>query len=70
MADLAAQLHSPGIRVFGDRINAGGTRAATQGWIVESLNMLIEKVNHLGVTSVWKTHGDFSSRIARATDSV
>jgi sugar phosphate isomerase/epimerase len=61
MADLAAQLHSPGIRVFGDRINAGGTRAATQGWIVESLSTLMEKTKHSGV-GVWlETHGDFSS---------
>jgi len=62
MAELAAQLGSPGIRVFGDRIDPTSTRVATEGWIVDSLNTLIEKVNHLGV-GVWlETHGDFSSQ--------
>jgi sugar phosphate isomerase/epimerase len=61
MAELAAELHSPGIRVFGDRIDPTSTRAATQGWIVDSLKTLIEKTKHSGV-GVWlETHGDFSS---------
>jgi sugar phosphate isomerase/epimerase len=61
MAELAAELHSPGIRVFGDRIDPTSTRSATLGWIVNSLNILIEKTRHSGV-SVWlETHGDFSS---------
>jgi sugar phosphate isomerase/epimerase len=61
MAELAAELHSPGIRVFGDRIDSASTRAATQGWLIDSLNTLIENVKHSGV-GVWlETHGDFSS---------
>ena len=61
MAELAAELHSPGIRVFGDRIDSVSTRAATQGWLVDSLNTLIENIKKSGV-SVWlETHGDFSS---------
>jgi sugar phosphate isomerase/epimerase len=61
MAELAAELHSPGIRVFGDRINSVSTRAATQGWLVDSLNTLLENTKQSGV-SVWlETHGDFSS---------
>ena len=61
MAELAAELGSPGIRVFGDRIDSASTRADTEGWIADSLNTLAEKVNHLDV-GVWlETHGDFSS---------
>jgi sugar phosphate isomerase/epimerase len=61
MADLARQLNSPGIRVFGDRIDPGGTRAATQGRIAESLRSLIENTKHSGVEVWLETHGDFSS---------
>jgi sugar phosphate isomerase/epimerase len=61
MAELAAELHSPGVRVFGDRIDSASTRDATQGWLVDSLNTLIEKTKHLPA-GVWlETHGDFSS---------
>lgn len=61
MAELAAELDSPGIRVFGDRIDSAATREATQGWIIDSLNVLIDKTQHSGV-SVWlESHGDFSS---------
>lgn len=63
MAELAAELHSPGIRVFGDRIDSASTRAATQGWLIDSLNTLIENTKHSGV-GVWlETHGDFSSAL-------
>jgi len=61
MAELAGELHSPGIRVFGDRIDSASTREATQGWLIDSLNTLIANVKNSGV-GVWlETHGDFSS---------
>ena len=61
MAELAAELDSPGIRVFGDRIDSVSTRAATEGWLADSLNTLLENTKQSGV-SVWlETHGDFSS---------
>lgn len=61
MAGLAAELDSPGIRVFGDRIDPTSTRAVTEGWLIDSLDKLIENTKHSGV-GVWlETHGDFSS---------
>jgi len=61
MAELAAELHSPGIRVFGDHIDSAATREATQGWLVDSFNTLIENTKNSGV-GVWlESHGDFSS---------
>jgi sugar phosphate isomerase/epimerase len=61
MAELAGELHSPGIRVFGDRIDPTSTRAATQDWIIDSLNTLIENTKPSGVGIWLETHGDFSS---------
>ena len=63
MAELAAALGSPGIRVFGDRIDPSVTREATQSWIAHSLNTLIEKTKHFGVGIWLETHGDFSSAL-------
>ncbi len=37
MADLAAELGAPGLRVFGDTIRPGADRASTQSWIAESI---------------------------------
>lgn len=61
MTDLAAALHSPGIRVFGDRTQAGATRAATIGWIAEGLRALAEIARPKGVEVWLETHGDFAS---------
>jgi sugar phosphate isomerase/epimerase len=61
MAELAAELHAPGIRVFGDRIQPDQQRAATQNWIAESLNTLRDKIALTGVAVWLETHGDFSS---------
>ena len=60
MAELAAQLGAPGIRVFGDRIQPGVGREATRGWIREAISRLSEKVSALGVEVWLETHGDFS----------
>src|SRR5262249_23474512 len=44
MAELAAAFDAPGIRVFGDRIQSGNTREATRAWIVDSMNVLTERI--------------------------
>lgn len=61
MAELAAQLKAPGIRVFGDRIQPGVSREATKKLIVDSLNVLSEKIKSSGVEVWLETHGDFCS---------
>jgi sugar phosphate isomerase/epimerase len=61
IAELAAELQAPGIRVFGDRIQPGQDREATRNWIAESLNTLRDKIAPTGVAVWLETHGDFSS---------
>src|SRR5215475_635905 len=61
MAELAAQLDAPAIRVFGDRIQSGADRNSTLSWISESLNVLSERVRASGVDIWIETHGDFAS---------
>jgi len=59
MADLAAELGAPGLRVFGDTIQPGADRASTQTWIAESVRELAEITAARGV-EVWiENHGDF-----------
>ena len=61
MADLAAELGAPGLRVFGDTIQPGADRASTQSWIAESIRELAEIIATRGV-EVWiDNHGDFSA---------
>ncbi len=61
MAELAAQLGSPGIRVFGDKIQPGASRDETRCWIAEGIRHLAEEVEWSGV-GVWlESHGDFAS---------
>jgi len=61
MAELAAAMGAPGIRVFGDKIQPGEDRDATRGWIAEGIRKLAEKAKENGV-GVWlETHGDFAS---------
>lgn len=59
MAELAASLSAPGMRVFGDRIQPGIQRDITRKWIMDSLNALVEKVRSLRVAVWLETHGDF-----------
>lgn len=61
MADLAAELESPGIRVFGDKIQPGSDRESTRHWIAESMSELQQKVSLSGVQVWLETHGDFAS---------
>ena len=61
MADLAAEMGAPGLRVFGDIIQPGADRASTKGWIAESLRELAEIAAAKGV-EVWiENHGDFAA---------
>lgn len=60
MADLAAELGAPGLRVFGDTIQPGADRSSTQTWIAESTRELAEITAARGV-EVWiENHGDFA----------
>jgi len=60
MADLAAALEAPGIRVFGDAIQLGATRDMTHTWIAESIRCLANKIAPTGVEVWFETHGDFA----------
>jgi sugar phosphate isomerase/epimerase len=66
MADLAGSLNAPGIRVFGEKIQAGADRAATRAWIADSIRTLGERVAASGVEVWLETHGDFASAGATA----
>ncbi|MEO6911989.1 MAG: sugar phosphate isomerase/epimerase family protein, partial [Edaphobacter sp.] len=75
MAEVAAGLGAPAIRVFGDRIQPGATREQTAQWIADSLTRLAEKLKPSGVQVWLETHGDFASAshvseiLARLTDA-
>src|SRR6266567_3425403 len=45
MADLAAELGAPGLRVFGDTIQPGADRDSTRSWIAESIRNLADRTN-------------------------
>jgi sugar phosphate isomerase/epimerase len=66
MIDLAAELCAPAIRVFGDRVQKGADRTATEGWIVENIATLADFGLKAGVQVWLETHGDF----ARAGDTL
>ena len=61
MTDLAASLNAPGIRVFGEKVQAGADRASTRGWIADSIRTLADGVAASGVEIWLETHGDFAS---------
>jgi sugar phosphate isomerase/epimerase len=61
MAEIAAGLGAPAIRVFGDRIQPGSTRQQTAAWIVDSLLRVTNRLK-AGGPQIWlETHGDFAS---------
>jgi len=61
MAELAAALDAPGIRVFGDKIQPDADRASTRMWIGDGIRQLAERIAG-GRVEVWlETHGDFAS---------
>lgn len=61
MAELAAQLGAPAIRVFGDRIQPRASREETIKWISDSLNLLVKSIRASAVEVWLETHGDFAS---------
>jgi sugar phosphate isomerase/epimerase len=61
MAELAAALGSPAIRIFGDKIQAGDDRESTRGWIADGIRRLVKEVEPHGVAVWLETHGDFAS---------
>jgi sugar phosphate isomerase/epimerase len=61
MADIAAGLGAPAIRVFGDRVQAGNGREDTEVWIVESLLKLAERLEPQKIQVWLETHGDFAT---------
>jgi len=63
MAELAAALSAPGIRVFGDKIQPGANRDATRTWIAEGIRKLAERTKENGVEVWLETHGDFASSV-------
>ena len=74
MAELAAALGSPGIRVFGDKIQPGVDRDSTRNWIAEGVRCLAKETKESGVEVWLETHGDFATsaetmRIVEQADS-
>ena len=61
MAELAAALNAPGIRVFGDQIQPGADRESTRKWITDSIRTLADRIAPSGVEVWLETHGDFAS---------
>lgn len=61
MAEVAAGLGAPAIRVFGDRIQPGSGREKTAAWIADSLTKLATKLKPDGVQVWLETHGDFTT---------
>jgi sugar phosphate isomerase/epimerase len=61
MAEVAAGLGAPSVRVFPDRIQSGCERAETAGWIADSLSELARKLEATGVQVWLETHGDFAA---------
>jgi sugar phosphate isomerase/epimerase len=60
MAELAASLGAPGIRVFGDTIQPGAERSSTRKWIADSIRELSERIAASGIEVWLETHGDFA----------
>ena len=61
MAEIAAGLGAPSVRVFPDRIQNGCDRAQTLGWIVDSLVELAQRLEFTGIQVWLETHGDFAT---------
>jgi sugar phosphate isomerase/epimerase len=58
--DLAHTLGVPYVRVFGDRIPQGDTRAATIPRVIDGLRTLGEHAKSSGVSVIIESHGDFA----------
>jgi len=58
--DLANRLGVPYVRVFGDKVPAGETRAAATARVVDGLRTLGEHAKGSGVSVLIESHGDFT----------
>jgi sugar phosphate isomerase/epimerase len=61
MAEVAAGLGAPAIRVFGDRIQSGRTRDETVEWVADSLTQLAGALKSQQIQVWLETHGDFAA---------
>jgi glucosamine-6-phosphate deaminase len=61
IADLAAALGAPGIRVFGDRVQTGADLESTRGFVAEALAALRDHAWPAWVEVWLETHGDFAT---------
>ena len=59
--DIAAALASPGVRVWGDKVQKGADRDSTMKWISESIWALAEYGRPAGVEVWLESHGDFTA---------
>lgn len=62
--DIAAALDCRGVRIWGDKIQAGADRKSTMGWISEGLWTLAAYGLPMNVHARLESHGDFT----RSTD--
>ena len=58
--DLAHKLGAPYVRVFGDRVPQGETKAATIPRVIDGLRTLGEHAKGSGVGVIIESHGDFA----------
>ena len=60
VVEVAAALGARGVRVFGDRVQAGADLASTSTFIVDALAELRDRARPAGVEIWLETHGDFA----------
>jgi len=60
MAEIAAGIGAPSVRVFGDRVQSGNDRKHTATRIADSLSWLAERLMHTEIEVWLETHGDFA----------
>ena len=60
VVEVAAALGAPGIRVFGDRVQAGADLESTRAFITDALAELRDRARPGGVEIWLETHGDFA----------
>jgi len=59
--DLAAKLGVPYVRMFGDKVPAGHTRAEATKRVVDGFREMAAYAKGVGVVVIMETHGDFTS---------
>lgn len=59
--DIAAGLGSPGVRLWGDKVQKGGERVSTMKWISEAVWAIADYGRPAGVEAWLESHGDFTA---------